>query len=387
MNPALDIATSTERVEPAHRLRCTEPCYDPGGGGINVARALHALGGEAAAVFPVGGPAGEMIRDMLVQEGVAHHPIAVASFTRASLAVEERATGNQFRFILPGPEISERDQQRCPDQLALLAAGARFIVANGSLPLGVPQNFHVRGASLAQSLGKPLILDTSDEALRKSGSGFYLMKPSLRELQDLVGREIRTEREQERAAMDMIALGRCGIVVVSLGSEAPCWRPQTGPSGFRRSWWKRKGPATACWLASSSAFPAACPLRQAVSYGMAAGAAALLGFGTACVVAPMSSDCISHRSPTIPRNDLSPSFAGSKQPRGSSVIRDRRVKARQLHLSLSWIAPSCNATKLSALAHVALMWINIFAVGRALAREDRLCSAQVRSATSAKPRL
>jgi 6-phosphofructokinase 2 len=39
MNPALDIATATETVIPGHKLRCGEPRYDPGGGGINVARA------------------------------------------------------------------------------------------------------------------------------------------------------------------------------------------------------------------------------------------------------------------------------------------------------------------------------------------------------------
>ena len=38
MNPALDIATAAERVEPVHKLRCTAPRYDAGGGGINVAR-------------------------------------------------------------------------------------------------------------------------------------------------------------------------------------------------------------------------------------------------------------------------------------------------------------------------------------------------------------
>ena len=71
VNPALDIATTSERVEPTHKLRCSVPRYDPGGGGINVARAVHALGGDAVAIFPVGGPAGEMIRHMLQQEGVA----------------------------------------------------------------------------------------------------------------------------------------------------------------------------------------------------------------------------------------------------------------------------------------------------------------------------
>ena len=106
MNPALDIATSTERVEPTHKLRCTAPRYDAGGGGINVARAVHALGGEALAIFPAGGAAGEMIRHLLDEEGVAYDAVAIAGFTRESLAVEERASGNQFRFILPGPEIS-----------------------------------------------------------------------------------------------------------------------------------------------------------------------------------------------------------------------------------------------------------------------------------------
>jgi len=113
MNPALDIATSTDRVVPTHKLRCAPPRYDPGGGGINVARAVHALGGDTAAIFPVGGPAGEMIHHLLDQEGVRHHPIAIAGFTRESLAVEDRQSGEQFRFILPGPEVSDADQERC----------------------------------------------------------------------------------------------------------------------------------------------------------------------------------------------------------------------------------------------------------------------------------
>ena len=76
MNPALDIATSTDRVVPTHKLRCAMPRYDPGGGGINVARAVHALGGDAVAIFPVGGPAGAMIRHQLEQAGVASAPFA-----------------------------------------------------------------------------------------------------------------------------------------------------------------------------------------------------------------------------------------------------------------------------------------------------------------------
>src|ERR1700758_4783195 len=95
MNPALDIATTTARVAPTHKLRCSGPRYEPGGGGINVARAVHVLGGDAVAIFPVGGPAGEIIRHMLQQEGVAHHAIPISGFTRESLAIEELESGKQ----------------------------------------------------------------------------------------------------------------------------------------------------------------------------------------------------------------------------------------------------------------------------------------------------
>src|SRR5262245_33985964 len=71
MNPALDIATSTDRVEPTHKLRYSVPRYDPGGGGINVARGVSA-GRRGCRDLPVGGPAGEMMRNMLREEGVAH---------------------------------------------------------------------------------------------------------------------------------------------------------------------------------------------------------------------------------------------------------------------------------------------------------------------------
>ncbi|RYD58514.1 MAG: 1-phosphofructokinase family hexose kinase, partial [Sphingomonadales bacterium] len=58
LNPALDVTTCTEKVRHTHKLRCTAPRFDPGGGGVNVARVIHALGGDVTAVFPQGGPAG-----------------------------------------------------------------------------------------------------------------------------------------------------------------------------------------------------------------------------------------------------------------------------------------------------------------------------------------
>ena len=283
MNPALDIATSTDRVVPTHKLRCAPPRYDPGGGGINVARAVHAMGGDAVAIFPNGGPAGEMIHRLLDQEGVRHHPIAIGGFTRESLAVEDCQSGEQFRFILPGPEVSDADQERCLDQLSAAAAAADFIVASGSLPLGVPEDFYSRVAGLAQKLGRRLVLDTSGAALKQAGHGIYLLKPSLRELQDLAGAEIRTECEQEQAAREVIAQGRSEIVVLSLGAEGAllvtaeeCERFAAIPVEARSTVGAGDSMLAGIVLGLSRALP----LRKAVRFGLAAGAAALLGSGT-----------------------------------------------------------------------------------------------------------
>jgi 6-phosphofructokinase 2 len=232
MNPALDIATATDRVVPTLKLRCEAPRYDPGGGGINVARAVHALGGDALAIFPAGGAAGEMIRHLLYEEGVAHEAIAIAGFTRESLAVEDLRIGNQYRFILPGPEISSADQERCLDQLSRAAAQADYIVASGSLPIGVPEGFYARVAALAKRQAKRLVLDTSGAALKQAGHGIYLLKPSLRELEDLTGRQIRSEREEEQAAREVVAQGRSEVVVVSLGPRGALLASAEGSERF-----------------------------------------------------------------------------------------------------------------------------------------------------------
>ena len=283
MNPALDIATATERVEPVHKLRCTAPRYDAGGGGINVARAVHALGGEALAIFPAGGAAGEMIRYLLDEEGVAYQAVAIAGFTRESLAVEERRSGNQYRFILPGPEIGPADQERCLDQLSAAAPQADYIVASGSLPLGVPDDFYARVATLAKRHGKRLVLDTSGAALKQAGQGIYLLKPSLRELEQLVGREVHGARDEEAASREVIAQGRAEIVVLSLGargallvSQGESARVPAIPVEARST----VGAGDSMLAGILVGLTRGLPLPEAAHFGMAAGAAALLGSGT-----------------------------------------------------------------------------------------------------------
>jgi 6-phosphofructokinase 2 len=284
VNPALDIATATDLIEPSRKLRCETPRYDPGGGGINVARAAHRLGGEALAVFPAGGASGQMIEVLLGEEGVPNVAMPVPGITRESLAVVERQTGRQYRFLLPGPELAPRDQERL---LAALAAQmtprTRFVVASGSLPPGAPADFYRRVARLARERGADFALDTSGEALTGAGTGIFLIKASLRELGQLRGETIDGEAALEQAARAVIAEGRCTVLVVSLGADGALLATAEECRRFpaaRVTAVGSVGAGDSMLAGILVALTRGWALVEAVRFGVAAGSAALLRPGT-----------------------------------------------------------------------------------------------------------
>lgn len=283
VNPALDIATATEIIVPSTKLRCEPPRYDPGGGGINVARAVRMLGGEALAVFPIGGASGEMIREFLAEEEVPQTAVAVPGITRESLAVVERQSGKQYRFLLPGPALGAADQQRLLDALAVQARGASFIVASGSLPPGVPTDFYTRVARLARNCGARFALDSSGEALTEAVGGVFLIKASLRELEQLRGAPVAGAAAQEHAARAIIDQGSCEVLVVSLGADGAllatqsvCQRFAAAPVAALSS----IGAGDSMLAGILVALVRGWALADAVRFGVAAGAAALLRPGT-----------------------------------------------------------------------------------------------------------
>ncbi len=118
MNPSLDIASATDRIAPDEKLRCEVPQYDAGGGGLNVARAIKLLGGDPLAIFPVGGPSGAVVSDLLRDAGVRFHAIPIQGSIRENVHITEQSSGAQYRFVMPGPTISEAEQEACLDALA-----------------------------------------------------------------------------------------------------------------------------------------------------------------------------------------------------------------------------------------------------------------------------
>jgi 6-phosphofructokinase 2 len=289
MNPALDITTSTPQVRPTDKLRCAAARYDPGGGGINVALVAEVLGASATAVFPSGGPAGELVNKLLAAEGLAVHRVPIGGSTRESFTVNELDTARQYRFVLPGPQLTVTEQTECLLHLrrAVTQSGAAkpaIVIASGSLPPGVPEDFYQQVANVCAELGATFLLDTSGGGLKQVKSGVFLLKPSLRELRECVGRELATEAEQLAAARELIDRGVSHHVLVSLGAAGAMLATREGGHRFAQvevPAGSGVGAGDAMVAGVAVGLTRGWPLTEAVRFGIASGAAMLLTPGTA----------------------------------------------------------------------------------------------------------
>ncbi len=220
INPAVDLYTTVEGVVAIHKLRCKGLMRQPGGGGINVARAAQRLGGAVHAVYTAGGPIGQLLQRLIAQEEIDGTPVAIVDDTRESFTVTETRSGQQYRFVLPGPSLTEGEWQRCLDVLSEAAASAGFVVASGSLPPGVPDDFYARVARAAKKVGARCVLDTSGKALAAAlEEGVYLVKPNLREMRQLTGRPLDDQTSRLAAASELAARGGAEVVALTLGQE------------------------------------------------------------------------------------------------------------------------------------------------------------------------
>jgi 6-phosphofructokinase 2 len=284
MNPALDITTGTDVVRPTDKLRCASARYDPGGGGVNVAHVAEVLGIPSMVVFPAGGPAGDMVHNLLVAEGLAVQRIRIGGSTRESFTVNELSTRRQYRFVLPGPQLTIAEQTDCLLHLRRAAPRARIVVASGSLPPGVPEDFYQQVAAVCAELDTTFLLDTSGGGLAHVKSGVFLLKPSIRELREDLDAELTTETEQVAAARGLVTRGVARHVLVSRGAEGALL---VGADTAQRFAAVEVPPGSGVGAGDAMLAGVAVgiardwPLSDAVRLGIAAGAAMLLTPGTA----------------------------------------------------------------------------------------------------------
>ena len=282
LNPAIDEAAEAEIVRPIRKIRTWGERYDPGGGGINVARVIRELGGSAFVIYLSGGTSGLMLDGLVRDSGIESRRIPIVGDTRVSYTVHERSSGLEYRFVAQGPVLEQSEWQA--SLAALEEIECEYLIASGSLPRGVPDDYFVQVAAIAARKEMKLVLDTSGDALRKATErGVHLIKPSLGELEDLIGRKLPEPGDQEQAVRGLIDSGAADMIALTLGRDGALLGTRDGLrrlDGLKVKAKSAVGAGDSFLAAMTFALAQGRDPEDSVALGVAAGTAAVLTMGT-----------------------------------------------------------------------------------------------------------
>tara|TARA_R110002050_G_scaffold286468_3_gene436958 strand:+ start:40424 stop:41362 length:939 start_codon:yes stop_codon:yes gene_type:complete len=220
VNPVVDKNVSVNGISANTKLRCTSPTYDPGGGGINISRALKNLGGNSLCIYFAGGPNGTHLKQLLDDRDIDQIMIPIKGWTRDYLSVTDTTTNQKYRFGIPGPNVEKKEWEAILMALDKHLNENDYLVASGKLSSGMPDNFYTIVSDLAQKRKAKFIVDTSEKALIESvKSQLFMLKPSLGELSALCGIKNISVLELENIAKKFLAEHDCQVLVTSLGAK------------------------------------------------------------------------------------------------------------------------------------------------------------------------
>ncbi|MEM8662705.1 MAG: 1-phosphofructokinase family hexose kinase [Pseudomonadota bacterium] len=282
LNPALDIAAAAPEVKPTIKVRCGVPTVQAGGGGINVARVAERFGASARPILLTGGASGDRLVALLKAEGLTPVNVPIAGETRESFTVNEAATHEQYRFVLPGPTVDGAEAEAVLVALKALDPLPEIVVFSGSHPPGLPASFAADLASATAAVGARFIVDGPAAILEHTHSA-DLVKPNERELSDLVGRPLGTTEAIFGAAREIIAGDMTDAVLVSMGEAGALLVTEAGATHYsvpKLELVSAVGAGDSMVGALSAALASGKDLVEAAAIGAAAGSAAIMTPGT-----------------------------------------------------------------------------------------------------------
>ncbi|MFD0270475.1 1-phosphofructokinase [Streptomyces sp. NPDC127106] len=272
-NPSLDRTYEVPVLERGAVLRAVVDRLDPGGKGVNVSRAVAAVGVRTTAVLPLGGPTGTLLAELLATEGVDVTAVSVAGQTRSNVSIVE-PDGTLTKVNAPGPALTEAESALLLDTVRTCADSPDWIAACGSLPPGLPPHWYAEVVDRARATGARIALDTSGPALTEALSARPdVVKPNAAELAEAVGRPLHTLGDVAAAAEELRSRG-AGAVLASLGADGQLLASAEGifhgtaPVAAVRSSAGAGDAALAGFLVAGGSGPAA--LASALAHGAAA---------------------------------------------------------------------------------------------------------------------
>jgi len=218
LNAAIDKTLAVPNFRLGRRHRAVEQTSMAGGKGVNVARALKALGQPVIATGVAGGPNGTRIIEQLTEEAILSDFVRIREESRMSTAVVDPTSGEQTEINERGPAVTEAELELFVDKLLYLAKGAGVCVFSGSLPRGVDSDVYARLIQELRKLGVTTVLDSEGDAmLLGTRAEPTVVSPNELEAEELVGHEFSDDQDRLTGLHEVVGL-RAREAIMTFGA-------------------------------------------------------------------------------------------------------------------------------------------------------------------------
>ena len=219
LNPSLDRTITVDGLAVGESNRWSSLRYYAGGKGIDVSRAVHEMGGQTVAYGFIGGHEGRTLEILLDEDGVLFSFTPIEQVTRTNFIVSDTKARQQTIINAPGPHISRKELERFTEKLRRISPPPDLMVVSGSVPPGVPADIYHAIITEAKGYGVRTVLDSVGQWLKEGiRAKPYLIKPNVREVEELLETEFPTEEAIIGAALDLVDMD-IEMVVISRGKD------------------------------------------------------------------------------------------------------------------------------------------------------------------------
>ena len=219
LNPAIDKTAEIEEIHLRALNRLPVLVTDVGGKGINVSKTVASLGGRTIACGFIAGHGGDMLEEMLKNQGISTDFVRIEGETRTNLKLMEPG-GYLTELNESGPEITESALAALENKLEKYADQDTVFVFSGSVGNGSPHNVYAKMIGKVKEKGAKVLLDADGPAFAEALKACPdLVKPNEFELMQYFHKE-GTPSEEELVDMGKTLVdGGISTVCISRGSK------------------------------------------------------------------------------------------------------------------------------------------------------------------------
>ena len=229
LNPAIDHIVRLDNLKIGETNRMIEESINAGGKGINVSKLLKNLDEKSIVLGYIAGFTGNEIDRMLKEEGLFTDFICVKNgFARINTKIKSE---KETEINGPGLNVDQQEIEKLFDKLDDIKDGD-YLFLSGSIPLSMDNGFYAKIMEKLSDKNINIAVDTTGESLNKTlDYSPKIIKPNLRELEELFDCEIKDKIQIEEYSKKLQEMGAKNIII-SMGGDGAYFLSEKGDSIF-----------------------------------------------------------------------------------------------------------------------------------------------------------